>query len=230
MKKQTVVINLSILFFIIFGCFNGGITLINFLYESAGLGFLGQINIALIYGAYFISNFFARNFIGFFKEMKMSLFAGALFYAFMMFSGMFTYYCKTYENFEGYCAKSSVIGLNCLSNFLLGFFGPTLVWNSQYAYIDKISTKAEKKKLFSIFFAILQFNYICGNLLNYGFYSFDINNLYYFTTFFILIVLSSFGFLALLPNVASYDPLLDQDSILVENNQVLSSSKILLTK
>lgn len=226
MKKQPVVLRLAVLFFIIFGCFNGGLSLINYLYESAGLGYLGQINIALIYGGYFTSNFFARRFLSFFSEVKTALFTGALFYAFTMFSGMFTYYCKTYENFSGHCGKDYVAALNYLANFLLGFFGPTLVWNGQYAFIDKISSKSEKKRMFSVFFTLLQFNYVSGNILNYAFYSLNIDSLYYFTSYFLLIVFSSFGFLLLLPNIKQYDPVIDVDSIDYLGGNVLSASRL----
>ena len=154
MNKTNEVVKMAALFFVIFGCFNGGLTLLSYLYSSIGLGYLGQKNIALIYGGYFISNFFARKFIGFFRELKLSLMVGGFFYAFTMFSAMYAYYCKQYQKFEGKCSKDSVIALNYVSAFLLGFFGPTLIWNAQYAFIDRISSKTEKTKMFGTFYTI----------------------------------------------------------------------------
>lgn len=130
MNKTTEVVKMAALFFVILGCFNGGLTLLSYLYSSIGLGFLGQANIAINYIGWFCSNLFARKFLSYFKYLRTAFCVGGLFFALMMFSAIFAYYCKTYVNFEGYCSKTSVKGLNYVSAFLLGFFGPTLLWSA----------------------------------------------------------------------------------------------------
>lgn len=223
MHKPTVIKRLAMLLFVIFACFNGALALQAFLYERMGLKTLGQESIAIIYCSYFLSNFFARSIVGAFKEVKTSLFTGALFYAFSMFAGTLTYYCYDYEDFEGMCSKTSVRLMNYMAAGAVGTFGYTLLWNSQYLFIDKITVKREKRGMFSIFYAIYQFNYVAGNMMNFIFFSLDLKSVYYFLASFTLILVASSLFVAILPDIKNYDPHEDPES---DNYNILSGSKL----
>ena len=165
LNKKREFLKLSFLFFVMLSCFNGGLTLLSFLYDSVGLKGLGQINIAILYGGFFLSNFFAKFFIGLFEEYRSALALGPLSYSAIMLSGIFTYYCKI-EKFTGFCSLEYVRLANYVGAFIVGFIGSTLVWGCQFAFINKITNKKDKQWSFSMFYQIIQFNNVCGNLVN----------------------------------------------------------------
>ena len=154
-------------------------------------------------------NIFVKQMIGCFKELKQCIFVGMLFYSFMMSAGLFSYYCYSSHGLEGICKRDHIRYINYLCNILLGSFGSTLIWTAQYEFIDRISLKAEKKKLFSYFYSVLELSGIFGNGFNIIYYSFDLSIMTYFTVFLICLISVSFSLLFILPDIRNYNPELD---------------------
>ena len=220
MDKTRSVILLGIFYFIILGCYSGGTTLINYLYDAIGFRGLGQQNIALTYAGFFIFNFSAAPMTAAFREVKLAIFIGFLFYGLMMMAGLFTYYCYQINDLDGVCSAYVIKAVNYTANFLLGAFGATLVWTGQYMFIDKISVKSEKKRLIAYFYMTFGFSDLFGNAFNYLYYSFDVSTLTYFIIFSSCICAADLFLLMTVPGIADYDPSLEKDKPCTVNSIV----------
>ena len=204
--KKSAALKLSIIFSVNFACLGGTNVLVSFIYDKIGLYNLGQTNYFATYLGFFISNFFARNILGWFKELKNAMFTGFIFYGFTILAAIVTYSCYYLDHHDLYCSTVFLRVLNIVAGFNLGFFGATLVFSGQYQYIDKISTAEEKSELFAIFYSNFQFNGIAANLLNITFYTFKINSLICFIVFLSFFCLSTFLMIFLVPKIYGYNP------------------------
>lgn len=122
---------------------------------------------------------------------------GTIFYGLFMLSGAFTAYCSHGSKDIFYCSKTAVYSMNLISSVLLGTFGATLLWTGQYVYISRLSN--EDGKLFALFYSVVHFNQISGNLFNYVFYSYSPNIVLYFIIF-VMICFTSMLLFSFLPN------------------------------
>ena len=202
--RRSAVVKLAITFSINIACVAGVSTIVSFVYDSIGLYNLGQANTFSIYFGFFLSNFLAKRMLSWFRETHQAIFAGFLFYGLSILASIWTYSCY-YWKLDGFFSSGAFLRpLNLASNFLLGFFGATLVWSGQYQYIDKLSSKQEKSEMFSIFYTFLQFNGVSYNLINIVLYSLDLNSLYCFSLFFVVINVSNFTLLWIVPAFRGY--------------------------
>ena len=194
----------------------------NYLYDEIGFKGLGQQNIALCYAGFFVFNFIAPKMISMFSDVKIAIFVGFLFYDLMMVAGVFTYYCHGRPALEGICDAGIVKGVNYVANFMQGSLGGTLVWTGQCMYLNQISLKSEKSKVFSYFFAVYVYSDLFGNLFNIIYYSFDVGTLLYFLIFATIILLADLFLLIVIPGISGYDPTAYQSSLKTEEQETLT--------
>ena len=208
-NKTKATFYLSMIFTINFACLGGANVLVSFIYDKIGLYNLGQTTNFTTYLGFFLSNFFARNILDLFKELKTAMYTGFIFYGFTILAAIITYSCYFFDQHDAYCSPVFLKAFNLIAGFNLGFFGATLVFSGHYEYIDRISTKAEKSELFTIFYSNFQFNGIIANLLNIVFYSFEINSIYCFIGFYVIFNLTTLSIIVLIPKIFGYDPNFD---------------------
>ena len=205
MDRKGIVTKMAVLYFGSFMCFGGSQLVVGFVYDAIGLYNLGQVNQFLIYIGFFVSTFFAKRMITYFKELKTTIFVGFMMYGFAILGAILTYGCYLGNAKEGICSVQVLRLLNYASNLLLGVAGAPLVWSGQYEMIDRLSNEEDSKEHFAIFYSTLQFNGVTGNLLNIIFYSFKLNTMVCFAVFYIGFNVSVFSFLCLIPSLNGFD-------------------------
>ncbi len=223
-ERRAAVRRLATVFFISLVCLDGTSNLVSFVYDSIGLYNLGQANTFSLYFGFFLSNFIAKRMLAWFADTHRAIFTGFLFYGLAILASIWTYSCY-YWKLAGYSASPDFLRpLNLASNFLLGFFGATLVWSGQYQYIDRISSEAEKSELFSVFYTYFQFCGVSYNLINILLYSLDLSSLYCFSLFFLGLNISNFALLWVVPAFRGYSDGKPPESLAGHKSSVIEAA------
>lgn len=180
--------------------------LIAFIYDRIGLYNLGQANMLIIFFAYSIASFYPNTILGFFKELKIGLAVGFFVNGLQIFAAIMTYSCYSLESNTGLCSVKFLGFLNLSVAALIGFFSNVFLWTGNYEFVDRLSTKAEKKFMFATYNSYLFFNNVTANLLNIIFYSYEVNSLYVFSGSFVIFMVVTSGIYWFLPDLHGYVP------------------------
>ena len=199
MKSRTAVIILGLNFLVVFTCFNGGNTLMSFIFDSYGFVGLGQTNGFFIYFGLFCSTFLVRRMLRCFSELKYAIGTGAFFYTPFLANGLLISLCVERGQKDGFCGPTLLRLVNYLCSFCLGFLGATILWTGQYQFIDGAANKLQKKQYFSLFFLFFNVNTILGNAFNYLFFWRKLETTLYFALFSGAILSASISFMLTLP-------------------------------
>lgn len=167
-RKFKLLKQLTWAFVILFTCFSAGGSLIAAIYDKRHLKSYGQVNYFVTYISFFFSTLVCDNLMQKFNKsslnLKKTMGCSALFYTFYKLINAFSCYCTTPTLEENYlpsyiCRNESLLVLNVLGSFVMGFFGATLIWAAQYLYVNLLA-KGEINNsgvFFAYFFGKLQY-------------------------------------------------------------------------
>ena len=203
---QKTVRTLGVLYFVTVTSLGGCISIISFVYDKIGLYNLGQVNNMLIYVGFLFGNPFSRKMLSSFGELKNTIVVGQWIYSLTILAAVLTYSCYSLESRTGICSLGFLRYSNYFAHVVRGIFGAPFVWTAQFMFIDRITTKDNKKEMLASFNQLLMLNGLFSNAFNLIFYSFGANSLFCFIGFYMTFCIGVIGLWVMLPEIKNFDP------------------------
>jgi len=196
-KNLFIVTYMGFIFMLLFSAFNTSQNMLPEIYsQKLKLSYLGNTTIMVLYIVLGSSNIIIGKVMDY-LTFKRAMFIATWGYILFLAGGVIATSCEDNED-RAICSEGALVALNLIFAAIVGFLS-CIIWVAQVGYVSALCDEHSKAKFFGIFWALLQFSQVLGNVLT----AILLNYVSHFTYFIILLILASGSALLflLLPHV-----------------------------
>lgn len=184
-KNLFIVTYMGFVFMLLFSAFNTAQNMLPEIYsQQLNLSYLGNVTIMVIYIVLGSSNIIIGKVMDY-LSFKRAMFIATWGYVVFLSGGVIACSCEDNKNGAG-CSEGTLVALNLIFAAVVGFLS-CIIWVAQVGYVSALCDEHSKAKFFGIFWALLQFSQVLGNILT----AVLLNYVSHFTYFIILLTLAS---------------------------------------